>query len=248
MPASAAFDPIAPLRAVVEQVLATAHALVLPLGLDPAGGAGWLLAVLALVVVVRTALLPLAVLQARSQRRLQALAPELRRVRDRYRGRSDAAARQELAAATLALHREHGVHPLGAAVPALVQLPVLLALVQVLERAAHGTTGALASFGGAVVLGVPLSAGVVAGGTAAMLGIGLLAATAAAQVLTQRMAMRSAPEAAPRSQQVLLLALPLASVAVCTAFPIGVTAYWCCSALWTLGQQAVLTGPARARA
>ena len=70
-----------------------------------------------------------------------------------------------------------------------------------------------------------------------MLGIGLLVVTAAAQVLTQHLASVGAP-AVPGGR--LLLLLPLVTAATGLAFPIGVTAYWACSALWTLGQQLVL--------
>jgi len=43
-----------------------------------------------------------------------------------------------------------------------------------------------------------------------------------------------------RPERRLLLLLPLVTAATGLAFPIGVTAYWACSALWTLGQQLVL--------
>lgn len=238
VPLSAAIDPIAPLRLVVEQILATSHSLLAAAGLDPSGGGAWLLAVAALVVVVRSALLPVVVGQFRSQRRMQALAPELRSIQDRYRGRTDPDSRAALLRATSELYQQHSVRPLGALLPLLIQLPVLLALVQVLEQAARGTGGALAGFGAATVLGVPLSAGVFLGGTATWLGIVILLVTAGAQVVTQLLA--SAP-GAPVAQRRLLLALPLVSVAFCVAFPIGVTAYWLCSALWTVGQQAILT-------
>jgi YidC/Oxa1 family membrane protein insertase len=180
-PALAGLDPIAPLRFLVEQVLGGAHAAVTGLGLDPAGGGGWLLAVAALVVVVRLALLPLAVRQLRTQHRMRRLTPDLQRVRDRYRGKSDPVSRQAMAKDTADLYKEHGVHPLAAVVPALVQLPILLALVQVLEAAARGTSGALGSFAAATVAAVPLSAGVFAGGAAAVIGIGVLVVTAAAR-------------------------------------------------------------------
>jgi YidC/Oxa1 family membrane protein insertase len=240
-PLSATIDPIAPLRLLVEQVLARTHGALTAFGLDPAGGGGWLLAVAGLVVVVRLLLLPLAVRQLRSQRRMRRLAPDLQRLRERYRGRSDREARESMAKDTAALYREHGVHPLAAVLPALIQLPVLLALVQVLEAAAHGIPGALATFAAAPVLGVPLSAGVLAGGAAAAVGAVVLVLTAGAQLLTARVAAKGDPAAGAPAQRVLMLALPLVSVGSCVAFPIGVTAYWLCSAVWTLGQQATLT-------
>ena len=153
---AAGFDPLAPLRFLVEQVLAGAHVLVSATGLDAAGGAGWLLAVVALVVVVRAALIPLVVRQFRTQRAMRRVAPELQRLRERYRGRTDAASRQAMAQETAAAYKEAGVHPLAPLLPALIQLPVLLALVQALEAAARGGAGPLATFAHAAVLHAPI--------------------------------------------------------------------------------------------
>ena len=232
-------DLLAPIRAAVEAVLALLHGALATAGLDPAGGVGWLAAVALLVLVVRALLLPLAVRQYRSGLRMRAIAPDLARLRDRYRGRTDAASRRALAEETAALQRANGVRPAAALVPLLVQVPLFLALVQALEHAAHATgTAALASFAAAVALGAPLAATALTGGPAAgLLGGGLLLVTAGAQVLTQHLA---AAGAAPAPGGRLLLLLPLVTAATGLAFPIGVTAYWACSALVTLGQQLLL--------
>lgn len=232
-------DLLAPVRATVETVLTLLHDLLTPAGLDPAAGLTWLLAVALLVAVVRAALLPLAVRQYRSGLRMRALAPEAARIREHYRGRTDPESRRAFAEETAALHREHGVHPLGAFLPLLIQLPLFLALVQALEHAAHSTGAtALGSFAVALAFGAPLAATALSGGLpTALVGIGLLVVTAGAQVLTQHLATVGAPTA-PGAR--LLLLLPLITAATGLAFPIGVTAYWACSALWTLGQQLTL--------
>lgn len=230
-------DPIAPLRALVGALLAAGHDLLVPVGLPP--GVTWLLAVALLVVLVRAALLPLAVGQFRSAARMRALAPDLRRIQDRYRGRSDRASREALAAETMALYRERGVRPLASFLPVLIQVPVLLALLQALEQAASGSGGsALASFAVAVaaVLGAPLAATALsAGWPGALVGGSLLVLTAGAQLLTQHLAT-----ATPSPIATALLLLPLITAVTGLLFPIGVVAYWCVSALWTLGQQLVL--------
>ncbi|WP_375406345.1 membrane protein insertase YidC [uncultured Amnibacterium sp.] len=232
-------DVLLPIRTAVEAVLSLLHHLLTDAGLDPAAGITWLLAVALLVGVVRVALLPLAVRQFRSGLRMRALAPEAARIRDRYRGRTDPESRRAFAEETAALHRAHGVHPLGALLPLLIQLPLFLALVQALEHAAHSTGAAsLGSFAAAVAFGAPLAVTALSGGLpAVLLGVGLLVTSAGAQILTQHLAVAAAP-AAPGGR--LLLLLPLVTAATGLAFPIGVTAYWACSALWTLGQQLVL--------
>jgi YidC/Oxa1 family membrane protein insertase len=238
-------DLLAPVRATVETALTVLHDLLTTAGLDPAAGTTWLLAVALLVAVVRALLLPLAVRQQRSGVRMRALAPEASRIRDRYRGRTDPASRRPFAEETAALHRSHGVHPLGSVAPLLIQIPLFLALVQALEHAARSTgAAALGSFAAAAVLGASLAATALSGGApAAVLGIGLLVVTAGAQVLTQHLAAAGAP-GAPGGR--LLLLLPVVTASFGLALPIGVTAYWACSALWTLGQQLVLPRVVRA--
>lgn len=230
-----------PITALVQALLVAVHGALSASGLDPRGGVTWLLAVAVLVVIVRTALLPLVVRQQRSAQRMRALAPELRRIRDRHAG-TGAGGRDALARETASLYREHGVHPLGSCLPLLVQLPLFLALVQALEQAARSTgPAALASFATAAVLGAPLAATALSGGLPATItGVALLALTAGAQVWTQHLAAIAAGPASAVPGGRLLLALPLVTAVSGLFFPIGVTAYWCCTALWSLGQQAVL--------
>ncbi|MBW4040570.1 MAG: YidC/Oxa1 family membrane protein insertase [Acidobacteria bacterium] len=232
-------DPLVPIRAAVEGVLAALHDLLATVGLDPAAGVTWLLAVALLVVAVRALLLPLAVRQYRSGIRMRAIAPEAARIRERYRGRTDPDARASLARETGELYRRHGVRPVAGLLPLLIQVPLFLALVQALEHAAHASgPTALASFAAAAAFGAPLAATALSGGVpAALTGIGFLVVTAGAQVLTQHLAAGASP-AVPGGR--LLLLLPLATAATGLAFPIGVTGYWACSALWTLGQQLLL--------
>ena len=52
-----------PLRWLVEAVLMLWHQLLVWLGMDPAGGLTWVLAILGLVVIVRTLLIPVTVKQ-----------------------------------------------------------------------------------------------------------------------------------------------------------------------------------------
>ena len=239
LPRPSLLDPIGPVRSAVGAVLTVLHDLLAAAGLDPAAGVTWLAAVALLVVAVRTALLPLAVRSYRSGVRLRALAPEAARIRDRYRGRSDADSRRRMAEETVELHTRHGVRPLASFLPLLIQIPLFLALVQALEHAARSTgPAALGSFAAAVAFGAPLAATALAGGLpSALVGIGFLVVSAGAQMLTQHLASAGA---VPAPGGRLLLLLPLATAATGLAFPIGVTAYWACSALWTLGQQLLL--------
>jgi YidC/Oxa1 family membrane protein insertase len=64
----------------------------------------------------------------RSAREMRALAPQMAQLRVKYGDD-----RRRLAEETQKMQREHGVNPLGALVPALIQVPVFLALLHVLR-------------------------------------------------------------------------------------------------------------------
>jgi len=85
------------------------------------GNAGW--GVILLAVVSRMLLWPLTKKQLRSTREMQALAPEIKKLQEKYK--DDRQAQQKR---TMELYKEHGVNPLGGCLPLLVQMPFLIAL------------------------------------------------------------------------------------------------------------------------
>src|SRR5687768_14665930 len=102
---------------------------------------GW--AIILLTIAVRLFLLPLAIKQTRSQRAMQTLQPEMKKIQEKYkvdRGLMktdpekyrDARAKQQQA--MMALYKEHGVNPASGCLPLLAQLPIFFALFQVLQR------------------------------------------------------------------------------------------------------------------
>jgi YidC/Oxa1 family membrane protein insertase len=82
---------------------------------------GWAMILLALAVSLL--LLPLTVQQLRSMNEMQALAPYLKRLQQRYKND-----RQKLAEEQMKLYREHGVNPLGGCWPMLASWPFLFAV------------------------------------------------------------------------------------------------------------------------
>jgi YidC/Oxa1 family membrane protein insertase len=97
--------------------------------LGPASGAAWALSVVFLVLTLRALLIRPFLAQLRSGRALQAIAPQLAELRKRH-----ADDPKRLVEETRALQREHNASPLGALLPALVQLPVFLGLLHVLTH------------------------------------------------------------------------------------------------------------------
>lgn len=107
--------------------------------LSSRAGLGEGLAIIALTLMVRTALLPLSWSSACRglirQKKILALQPELLRLKERF-----AAQPRAYAAQMVALYRKNGipVADVSSMFGALVQAPVLLGLYQTLRRGVHG--------------------------------------------------------------------------------------------------------------
>ena len=96
--------------------------------LGPSSGLAWALSVVFLVLTLRALMIKPFLLQMRSARAMRALSPQLAELRKRHGDD-----RKRLAEETQKLQRAHGVNPLGALIPALIQVPVFLALLHVLR-------------------------------------------------------------------------------------------------------------------
>ncbi|SFB64502.1 YidC/Oxa1 family membrane protein insertase [Amycolatopsis marina] len=229
--------------------------------LNPDSGLAWVLAIAFLVFTVRALLLRPARGQLRAARRTQALAPQLRKIRERYRDD-----RARMAQEIQKLHADNGVSPLGGCLPALLQIPAFLSLFWVLRGFTPAAEGNYAfdgagvrSFLSADLFGARLgnwisqpAADLVAFGTDRphMLAVGLplMVIAGLATFLSMRMSLRrpdsvgSNPQLATVMKAMTYLA-PVGMVVSGLFFPIpiGVLLYFLASNLWTLGQQHVLT-------
>ena len=87
----------------------------------------WGLAIIILTVLIKIVLYPLSAAAYRSMASMRRLAPELKRLQERY-----SEDRQQLSQEMMGLYRKNKVNPLGGCLPMLLQMPVFLALYWVL--------------------------------------------------------------------------------------------------------------------
>ena len=136
------FDTILwPIRWVIEAVLAGSHAVLESLGMDPASGAAWFFSIMVLVLLVRAALIPVFVRQIKSQRRMMEIAPDLKKIQDKYKGKKDQFSREAMSRETMALYSKAGTNPFSSCLPLLLQMPIFFGLFRVLQTAAEGRAG-----------------------------------------------------------------------------------------------------------
>ena len=255
-----------PLKWLVELVLVAWHALFTLIGLPAAAGITWVLAIVGLVLVVRTALIPLFVKQIKSQRKMMEIAPELRKVQEKYKGKKDQLSREAMSRETMALYKKHGTSPVSGCLPLLVQMPIFFALFSVLNdvtrHAQEGVGGVgplnaelTEEFYNAKLFGVASLHDTLIGAWEAQapgwqVTVGILLVLVVLMIVSQFftqlqiISKNLSPEAktgqAYQMQKIMLYVLPLAFIFSGVFFPLGVVIYWFTSNVWTMVQQFVV--------
>lgn len=80
--------------------------------------------------LMKLLLYPLSITQMRSARKMQVIAPEMQKIRDKYKD-DNTKQQQEI----MKLYSEYGVNPASGCLPLFLQMPILFALYSVLRRA-----------------------------------------------------------------------------------------------------------------
>lgn len=201
-------------------------------------------AIVLVTAVVRAALIPAGVAQAKAEQTRARLAPRLRDLQKRHRTDPERLQRE-----TMRLYRAEGASPFAGCLPLLIQAPIVGLLYSVfLHASLAGHPNELLS---QTLFGVPLGtslAGAVASATADVatwLVVGcLVLAIAAVGELTRRLlrpqadALGSAVR--PGGAAAMLGALQFATAVVAVFVPLAAGLYLLVTVAWTLGQRLVL--------
>ncbi|MFC5469419.1 YidC/Oxa1 family membrane protein insertase [Cohnella suwonensis] len=86
-------------------------------------GGSYGLSILLLTIIVRTLILPLMIKQYKNTKAMQALQPEMKKVREKFK--DDPKKQQE---EMMKLYQTHQVNPLAGCLPLIVQMPIFIAL------------------------------------------------------------------------------------------------------------------------
>ena len=248
-------DLLWPIKWAIEAVLVGFHTLFTFLGIESASGVSWVLAVVGLVLVVRAALIPVFVKQIKSQRNMMLVQPELKKLQDKYRGKTDRESRERMAKEQMELYKRTGSNPLSSCLPLLLQMPIFTGLFFVLNDAGNNkagvgllTAGMAQSFSSATIFGAQLSDtffGSPEINVKILAGI-MIVLMSSSQFITQKqiMAKNQNPDVQNsqfmQTQKILLYVLPLVFLVSGLSFPLGVMTYWLISNFWTMGQQFVV--------
>ena len=237
-----------PLYWIVSGVMVSIHKALSPV-FGGASGVTWTLSIMGLVVLIRTILIPLFVKQIKSQRALTALAPEMKKIQQKYKDD-----RQKQSEELMKLYKTHKTNPMASCFPILAQAPIFFALFTVLNGIgknppqARGvlTSEIAAQMAKAEFFGAPISQTFLGSsdGTVKIVTVFLIFIMSLTTFTTQRQLMvkgmpklDSSNNMMLQQQKIMLYLFPVIFAVSGVNFPIGVLIYWSTTNFWTWGQQ-----------
>jgi YidC/Oxa1 family membrane protein insertase len=237
-----------PLYWIVSGVMVFIHKALSPV-FGGASGVTWTLSIMGLVVLIRTILIPLFVKQIKSQRALTALAPEMKKIQQKYKDD-----RQKQSEELMKLYKTHKTNPMASCFPILAQAPIFFALFTVLNGIgknppqARGvlTSEIAAQMAKAEFFGAPISQTFLGSsdGTVKIVTVFLIFLMSLTTFTTQRQLMvkgmpklDSSNNMMLQQQKIMLYLFPVIFAVSGVNFPIGVLIYWSTTNFWTWGQQ-----------
>ena len=101
----------------------------------------YLLALLLFALIMQIVLLPFSIKQQKNSVKQAALGPKMAAIRKKYAGRNDAATQQKMQEDLQELYKRENFNPASGCLPLLIQMPILLALYQVVINPLRYLTG-----------------------------------------------------------------------------------------------------------
>ena len=185
-------------------------------------GFSWGMSIILMTVIIRLAIVPLTIKQIRSMNALRALQPQVKEIQAKYKGD-----RQAMNQAMMRFYQENKVNPFASCLPLLLQLPVFMSLFYLLRSSDFKTEA-----GGQGFLFISDLAHRAHGAELVVL-MALFIGSQIASTLVMSVT-------ADKTQQRIMLLLPLFFAALIPNFPAGLILYWITTNFWTLGQQLVV--------
>ena len=225
-------------------------------------------AIIMLTMLVRTAMIPLAIKQAHSMQanrgnaeKMRKLQPEVKKLKEKYKDD-----RQRQYEEQKKLYEEHGVNMLGGlggCLPMLLQMPIFFAMYSVLQGCNQIIGARNCVPGYHIPKDSPLYASIVqqtdmflgtnlefspgrvfteSGPVAVLPYVILIAVMAGTMWYQTSMMMKAQPAPDPQfaATQKIMKFMPLMLVVFSWNFPAGLILYWSASNAWTIGQQFIL--------
>ncbi|MBA2742446.1 MAG: membrane protein insertase YidC [Actinobacteria bacterium] len=204
--------------------------------LHETGGLSWAWSIVALTVIVRMLLVPVALRQIHSMQSLQMHAPEMKALQQRYKDN-----RQKQSEELMKFYRENKINPYAACLPIVFQIPIFIGLFFVLRNFedeifctrgnfCNGDAEALPQFESALewLNLVDITADTQAGWGPLLLVVYVVSQLTSTWLMSTQMQSTA--------QRVMIMVLPIVFIPFILSFPSGLMIYWLTTNLWTTGQ------------
>jgi YidC/Oxa1 family membrane protein insertase len=205
---------LSPLENVLTDVLTWLH---------DSAGLTWAWSIVALTVIVRVLLVPVAIRQIHSMQSLQIHAPEMKAIQQRYKND-----RQRQSEELMKFYKENKINPYASCLPIVFQIPIFIALFFVLrdfeKEIFPDFPASSLEWLGLVDITEPTKDG---------WGPVLIAVYVASQ-LTSTYLMSTSMQS--KAQRYMIMFLPIVFLPFILGFPAGLMIYWLTTNLWTTGQ------------
>ncbi len=205
---------LTPLENILTDVLVWLH---------ETGGLPWAWSIVALTVIVRILLVPVALRQIHSMQSLQMHAPEMKAIQQRYKDN-----RQKQSEELMKFYRENKINPYAACLPIVFQIPIFIALFFVLRDFEDEIFPRFPESSLEWLQLVNITEDVKVGWGP------LLLVVYVASQLTSTWLMSTQMQST--AQRVMIMVLPIVFIPFILNFPSGLMIYWLTTNLWTTGQ------------
>ncbi len=193
-------------------------------------GGSFGISIIIVTILLRLAILPLMIKQTKNSKAMQAIQPEIQKLREKYSSK-DAKTQQQLQQETMQLFQKYNVNPLAGCFPLLIQMPILIGFYQAIIRTEGIATGGDFLW---FDLGAPdplYLLPVIAGLTT---------------FLQQKIMMSGQPNANPQ-MQMLLYIMPVMILIFAINFPAALALYWVVGNIFMIIQTYFIKGPNEAK-
>jgi len=206
-------DVLNPLKNILTEVLQWLHGSV---------GLSWAWSIVALTVLVRVLLVPVTVRQIHSMQNLQAHAPEMKEIQQKWK-HDKQRQNQEL----MQFYKDNKINPAASCLPIVLQIPIFISLFYVLRGFEKDIfphfPGSSLEWLGLVDITEPVKSG----WGPLLIVIYVLSQLSSSYFMSTTM---------QGAQRIMLMVLPIIFIPFIIGFPAGLMIYWLTTNLWTTGQ------------
>ena len=139
---------LTPVEWLMTQVMSLFHKLFVLIGMNEIGFS-WVLSIVFLVLVVHACIFPAFIKSIKGMRNMQAIAPKMKKIQQKYKGKNDSASKEAMQREMMKLYQDNNANPAGSCLPMMIQGPAFMSIwytLSVIPFIARGKHTALGAF------------------------------------------------------------------------------------------------------